>query len=62
MISNPIKSVNVDLNSKVILEGFLFEGGGGGTREFIFPIGYMLRDTFWILKPQFNLDNKIIIN
>ncbi len=61
MTSTHIKNVMVDLSSKVILEGFLFKGGGGGTREIILPIGYMLRDTVWILKPQFNLDNKIIL-
>ena len=61
MASTPIKDVNLNLNSKVILEGFLQRGGGGGTREIFFPIGYILKDTVWILKPQMNLDNKIIL-
>ena len=59
--SIPIKNINVDLNSKAILEGYLFKGGGGGTREIISPFGYMLRDTVWILKPQMNFEDKIIL-
>lgn len=59
--STPIKDVNINYNSKVILEGILQRGDGGGTREMFDPIGYILRDPIWIVKPQFNLEDKIIL-